>query len=293
MRLLDQVVQAVEPVEIDDMTGRHRLPGCVERADALHACPLRWVLQPNVAQRCRDLLRTDRAMLVGENMLLRAPAPHFWIEWMDWGAGRTGLLVEASDDGRRGSVEVFWEQSGREPDYAQARLAFDFDATICQQANAAVGRFAIEADQHPLSAHLLIDILPEWVPHLSAAGVLAGRQALRHIAASVVASAEMLFAFSAIMLDRPEIDNKPADLGRLNRNRVARGKPALLDHLEVTFNLDGHAASGQRGGSERSGSRLHYVRGHMVRREGKAFWRRSHLRGDPGRPVRSRTVTVR
>lgn len=291
MRLLDQVVQACAPVEIEDMAGRHRMTGCIERAPAVTACPLRWVLQPNVAQRCRDLLRTDREMLVPENMLLRAPAAQFWLEWMDWGAGRTGLLVNADAEGRRGTVEVFWEHADREPDYAQGTLEFDFAEAIWDRRGE--DRYAFEPEAHPLAPHLLLHVHREWLPHLFAKGPVEARRAIEQIACNTVSAAEMLFAFAALMLDRPEIDNRPADLAKLNRSRAAKGKPPLLDHLEVSFNLLGLAAERRREGAVRSGSRLHFVRGHMVRRDGKAFWRRSHLRGDASQPIKTRTVTVR
>jgi hypothetical protein len=39
--------------------------------------------------------------------------------------------------------------------------------------------------------------------------------------------------------------------------------------------------------------RLHHVRGHIVRREDRIFWRKPHLRGDASQgQVRSRTVCL-
>lgn len=287
MRLLDQVVQAVHPVEIEDMAGVHRMAGPVERADAVRACPIRWVLQPNVAQRCRTLLQSDRPMLAAENLHLRAPAPRCWIEWMEWGEGRTGLLVQSDEQGRSGSIEVFWEQPTGEPELAQARLDFDFDAPI-----GGTGVF-LDADAHPLAAHLRFEISPEWIAHLFREGEARGRGHVIRIARSVVREAEMLFAFAVLTRDRPELDNRPVELGKLNRNRAAKGKPELLDHLEVVLTLDAERGHAHGSGSARSSSRLHHVQGHMVRRAGKAFWRRSHLRGDLARPIASRTVTVK
>jgi hypothetical protein len=68
----------------------------------------------------------------------------------------------------------------------------------------------------------------------------------------------------------------------------------LLDHIEVSLDLRPRNVERRSGNgiSERAPPRLHYVRGHLVQRAGKSFWRSPHLRGDDTRSILSRTVHV-
>lgn len=290
MRLLDQVAQARAPCVIEDDLGTWRMPAAVDRAATVADVPLRYVLQPQVAARCRQLLRTDRGMLSPHNGLLRASAPRLWIEWAE--ERRAGLLIDADASGRSGTIEVFWEQARDEPTLAQATLSFDFDhvmpATVVGSST-----FQLSADQHPLADHLRFSIPDGWMRHLFANGAAIGRHAVATICANVLADAEMLFAFSPLLLHRPEIDLTPAALDRINRQRLRRGRPELLDHLDVALCLDRAGVGSAVALHPSRTARLHLVRGHMVQRQDRMFWRRSHLRGDMTRPIASRTVHVR
>jgi hypothetical protein len=76
---------------------------------------------------------------------------------------------------------------------------------------------------------------------------------------------------------------------------VAHGRDRLLDHIEVSASLDTLHAADSAGGeySARQSPRLHHVRGHLVRRDNRVFWRVPHLRGSARRGmVRSRTVCL-
>jgi hypothetical protein len=88
-----------------------------------------------------------------------------------------------------------------------------------------------------------------------------------------------------------------SDLARLNLARERRGLPPLLEHVEVTASLAGRSAAGQAAAGSAPGSargkRLHHVRGHLVRRGDRVFWRAPHLRGKPELgEVKTRTVRV-
>ena len=290
MRLIDQVAQARMPYDVVGAHGACPVPGVAGRSAEVGAVPLRYILQPSIAARCRDLLFTDRGMLVPDNMLLRAPAPSLWIEWDE--EVKVGLLVEADETGRRGRIELFWEQDGGDPVLAQAALAFDLDRILPLPA-AGSSVFSLCAGEHPLADHLRFHIAWDWMRHLYADGEAAGREAVSAICASVLHDAEMLFAVSALLLHRHEIALIPRSFDRLNRHRLSRRKPALLDHVEVALEIDRPAAMPAVPGGSARASRLHLVRGHMVHREDQAFWRRSHLRGHPSQALLSRTVQLR
>ena len=79
------------------------------------------------------------------------------------------------------------------------------------------------------------------------------------------------------------------------RTRPA-GRFALLDHVEVSMQVLDHDTPGvgERRDEIRSAPRLHFVRGHLVRRGGGIHWRIAHMRGSAsGRPVLSRTVSLK
>src|SRR5258708_11567691 len=83
-------------------------------------------------------------------------------------------------------------------------------------------------------------------------------------------------------------------LERLNRARAKSGKAALLEQIEVfAALLPEFQSNGSNGsGASRRSPRLHHVRGHLVRRGCKLFWRVPHLRGSArAGSVRTRTVT--
>jgi hypothetical protein len=86
----------------------------------------------------------------------------------------------------------------------------------------------------------------------------------------------------------------PVSRSAINRKRLANGRAPLLDHIEVNASLDAVSTGEATGeGSGRLSPRLHHVRGYLVRRENRVFWRVPHLRGSGARgAVRSRTVCL-
>jgi hypothetical protein len=82
--------------------------------------------------------------------------------------------------------------------------------------------------------------------------------------------------------------------GMLARVRARVGKPALLDQMEVHSPImpEYQFEHAQASAGFRRRSRLHHVRGHLVRRGAKLFWRVPHLRGSAAAGfIRARTVT--
>jgi len=104
----------------------------------------------------------------------------------------------------------------------------------------------------------------------------------------------MILALFLLFAAKDGLQRQAAELERLNRARRCSGKRALLEHIEVRAPISAHY---QRPASlavnRRRGPRLHHVRGHIVRRGEKVFWRLPHLRGSARLGVvRSRTVQL-
>jgi hypothetical protein len=296
MRLLDQIAQARQPLQVVEEAGIRSFPSARDYAAAVTACPTRFVMDQNAADQCFALLESDHGMLSAENSFLRVPMPGFWLEWpcppsLDAGT-RTGLLVEADEDGRAGRITTFWEQASGEPVPAQAVVEFDLDGDCIHRAAACEG-LVLTPGLHPLAPNLLFKIDAAWLSHIEQGGITEAQGAIRSIASNLRPGIEFLFVFSALLCERTSFDQQAISLAPLNRHRAKRGKPALLDHVEVKIDLNAHARySESRVIGAREAARLHHVRGHMVDRGGALFWRRSHLRGDATRLVSSRTVSV-
>lgn len=290
MRLLDQVVQSGRTVSIVDGRGRHAMPGAGQRASALLACPLRYVLGPDVAETSRQVCR----MLVGQisTSAVRMPAPSFWAEWAELDGRRTGALVTADLAGRSGTIETFWEQANGDPDLAQVLLHFDLDHDLAVAPDA-VGWVAIGPAEHPLHKHLLFEVDAHWAGHFYHMGPVAGYAAVRRAATEVAPVCGMVLGFALLLTARSEIVIAEVDRSRLNRARKRLNRTVLLDHKEVRLNLDAQVRPGDLlAGTGRGQARLHLVRGHFVRRGERVFWRRSHTRGSSSPAVLSRTVLV-
>ncbi|MEO7205207.1 MAG: hypothetical protein ABI356_10400 [Steroidobacteraceae bacterium] len=104
-----------------------------------------------------------------------------------------------------------------------------------------------------------------------------------------------MLAFLLLLSAKDTTRSVPVSRAAINRKQMANGRAPLFDHVEVNASLDAvsTADSVSDGGSARQSPRLHHVRGHLVRRENRVFWRVSHLRGSGCRgTVRSRTVCL-
>jgi len=116
----------------------------------------------------------------------------------------------------------------------------------------------------------------------------------RHALGTIAIDIPVVSAFFLLLATRPGLPRRPLMLERINRARSKSGKARLLDQIEVCSPLlpeyrpsgDGSPAVGRRP------SRLHHVRGHLVRRGSQIFWRVPHLRGSARSGViHTRTVT--
>ena len=295
MRLLDQLVQSDPILHIETQHMREQLEGAGVWKEHLTSCPLRYVLDARTAERCRLLASSDNAMFAGDNEFLRAPASQLWVEWNNPpfpGGLRSGALISSDESGRRGTMELFWEQIDIDPIWAQASVEFDFDTENSSPSDLG-DSFALVPNACAIAPHLRFHPQEQWLPMLQVLDSEQLNAAMRNMLRPIVADVELVFAFAALLGEGRTLKTVASDLHRLNRQRSKRRKIALLDHIEVSLDMEAVSRVAIASAEGRSASRLHHVRGHMVHRDQATFWRRSHFRGDASAMVLSRTVSVR
>ena len=328
MRLLDSVARSYTPLAVP--TGGNpaqiQLPGASRYAAQMVSCPLRFVLGDDLTQASADLAYADGARLVGCLDLLRMPAPHLWIEWNDevhkrvlhetgsarefdsGAAGRkVGILLRASANGLTAVGRTFWADAAAEQ-YANVILSpleTHFDLR---------GEFADSKDTHDVLSGGFIDAThtgssdtaslldhvrfrfdESWAAYYREAA--ADAEFKRHLIDdsinSIAWDAPLVLAFLLLLSAKDATRLVPVSRAAINRKRLANGRAPLLDHVEVNACLDAVSTASAGEGSGRQSPRLHHVRGHLVRRENRVFWRVPHLRGSGSRgAVRSRTVCL-
>lgn len=288
MRLVDMLMQAKGPLDImTDTAGLMRLPGVERFAAEVGALPARYVLMEDVARACGDLILRQPDLLAGCADLLRVPAQQLWIEWwthqlVDGGPParpqRAGMLVQADEGGRSGSLRSFYENELGGVDYFPGVMRFDFDAPP-----PSIARPGCNAAYSELLGSSSLELDPEWRQcYRLAAGpdLISYQAALNKLWRDGFKDCLILFAFCLLLGARAGLAFARPDLDKLNRARARRGKPTLVDHIEVSAHIFGSAGGEERAiAGVRSATRLHHVRGHWVRRGQCLFWRRSHLRG--------------
>lgn len=292
MRLLDQIA-----------LGQIR-QGAAEAARLVQEATLRYIVDGSASRQCFDLVRADLGMLDPANALLRLPAELFWLEWLcEASPGtpanhRLGALVQSRPDGRSGVILPFWQRDKCEAVMSPVRISFDLDQPVPPPP----GSFASRRLKHvslphldSLFAHMLAEVDVEWADACRRADPKGLPAAVRAEAEAVWFNLPFVLSFALLLDSRGAVEQRPADIARLNRARLKRGRPALLDHIEVSLRIGTapQPSEHQSSGRGREAPRLHFVRGHSVRRGDKIFWRIPHMRGDADRPIATKTVNVR
>lgn len=308
MRLLDQVAQAEGPLIVCAPHGKmFSLPGAAALSAALRETPLRYVLDDGVAAVASILAFSGAAKLSGFLDLARLPAERLWIEWDDavrapalQSAGavgasqdsrRAGVLISSDAGGRKGVIRALWANGDQPPDLAPAITEFDLDdAEFASHPKARSLAFAADADADWLGAlfrHARFAIDPAWREYYAHLNLTpeAAHQAMIANCLCVAADFPFILGLLLVLQARNAVAFAPTERQRLNRARVRRGKPELLDYTEVFACLDAQHSLGPDGPGGRLTARRHFVSGHLVRRGGGIFWRRSHLRGSLERGV--------
>ena len=330
MRLLDRVARCRNPFALAlhhrpsapfHVTG----PSCY--AARVADCPLRFVLGDDLTRACAELAFADGARLAGCLDLLRVPAQHLWIEWndavhkrviyetqsaADYDAAslgrRVGVLLEGSRDGYRAVMRTFWADSADEetevtlsPLETHIDLRGEFSGTS-DISGVLAGGFARvdqpdDAAMSCLLDHVRFRFDDAWAAYYRAAatGSRAQSEVVHASLAAVARDPPLILAFLLLFSAKDATRSIPVSRAMINRKREIHGRPPLLDHIEVRASLDAVQAADSNGYemAGRQSPRLHHVRGHLVRREDRVFWRVPHLRGSAARGmVLSRTVCL-
>ena len=306
MRLVDRVLNGPADEELSDSNGRkHIVRGPAAKAEAVRACAVRYALDQEASRQCADLFLKGEALPQLDDPLVRMPATCFWMEiWSSPESeagrgppGRMALLAETDETSRRGTITLFSEQSAGDVRLLPGTVEFDLDHPLAKPAGA-VNTYRLRHRDldlvSPILEHTLLHIDEAWIPFARASIDRTYAEFLSFIAESLWFTFPLLVAFSAMLNSGVVLDTRPTDLARLNGARAKRGRRPLLEHIDVSLRLGiRREAGGQRdGGSAKASPRLHFVRGHTVKRASKTFWRSAHFRGDANAPLLTRTVNV-
>lgn len=317
MRLLDQVAQCAEPIKVVQDDGRLvLLPGANAIAAKLKACPLRFVLDDEVASVCAEIAFSPDSLVNSCLDIVRSASPMLWVEY-DHAARhpvflrhglahpraarrqRIGVLIECSDESlRAGTAHMVWESlEGLSPELCPVSIDFDFDNPALAAPADLFGARPHIRQLQDLFARTRPRFDPMWLDYYRAACADGRRLSSVLQRNMMLAMGDFPIAVSLLLMSMAgqAFRQRDVDHSRLNAARARSGRPALLNHVELAMALFASGASQRAGGAgARHAPRLHHVRGHLVRRENRVFWRSPHLRGDPGRgAVKSRTVAVR
>jgi hypothetical protein len=323
MRLLDQVAQARTPIEIALSNGElTRLPGGEIFASEVARCPLRYVLEDEVAALCAEIAFDGEAMLARCCDILRAPASSLWIEYRH-GARRPALAARglapsdtlgdnarvgaflqcAPDRNRAGRIALLWEnEQGMGPELCPVFAEFDLDDASFGAARGGSLRDMLPklAQLEPLLDHLRFGLEPAWAQYYKrhSRSEAEYRAAIGANLAFILGDIPMVFSLLLLNMSERALRSTDVDHSRLNGARARKGKAALLNHVELRLSVPGEVAEEDRcqdldERDRREAPRLHLVRGHLVRRRNQIFWRAAHLRGDAAKgEVKTRTYRV-
>jgi hypothetical protein len=326
MRLADRIAQCRTPFIVEntkDGSVTH-LNNAAAFSQSIKSCATRYVLSDELTCLCTALAYSKGASTLACADLLHVPAERVWVEWTEapWRnelarygfkspddsvcSGRRGVFIQSTPQGRHGLLRTFWASGDSELDVLSSSMEayFDFDTqeddepavlghqerpSICVSDNA-VGKADI------LRRCFRFRFERSWQDYYERAQLTSEQAtALSHHALGTIAiDIPMILAFFLLIATRPGLPRRPLMLERLNRARHKSGKTRLLDQIEVFSPLlpEYQLLSGGSSGVTRRASRLHHVRGHLVRRGSQIFWRVPHLRGSARSGViHKRTVT--
>jgi hypothetical protein len=324
MKLVDRLAQCHAPyiVRDNDSGILSHLNGAAEFSGRVAQCPIRYVLSDELTRLCTALAYSKGSRTVACADLLHVPAETVWVEWCEapWRAeleqygfgtdaadtgraGRRGAFIQSSTDGRRGLVRTFWSDKEIETDVLASSMEayFDFDTPAGEDPH------PMDDDYRPTvavsdgeSGDLLRQCLRfryerTWDVYYRQRYSAASKHSIaRHALGTIAPDIPVLLAFLLLLGIRSGVSHRPQSFARLNRARARAGKMPLLDHVEVHSPVmaPSHYNSGGGDSMGRRARRLHHVRGHLVRRGNKIFWRIPHLRGSSrAGSIRTRTVT--
>jgi hypothetical protein len=326
MRLADRIAQCRTPFIVENTKDGSitHLNNAAAYANDINTCPTRYVLSDELASLCTALAYSKGASTLGCADLLHVPAERVWVEWAEapWrnelarygfktpvdspSSGRRGVFIQCTPQGRRGLLRTFWADGETELDVLSSSMEayFDFDAQKGedlevfgrqQQSSICVSDHAV-GDADLLRRCFRFRFERSWQDYYERAQLTSVQATalVRHALGTIAIDIPVLLAFFLLLATRPGLPRRPLMLERLNKARARSGKAALLEQIEVFAPLLSEYKSGScsASGSSPRSRRLHHVRGHLVRRGSKLFWRVPHLRGNArAGTIRTRTVT--
>ena len=327
MRLADRIAQCRSPFIVEDTKDGSvaQLNNAAAFAKEIAGCATRYVLSDELTRLCTALAYSKGAGKLACADLLHVPAERVWIEWTEapWrnelarygfrspvGAGcsgRRGVFIQSSLRGRCGLLRTFWADGESELNVLSSSMEayFDFDtqegedpqvfgpqcSSICVT-DGAIGSVDI------LRRCFRFRFERSWKDYYEKKQ-LTSMQAtalLRHALGTIAIDIPVMLAFFLLLATRPSLPRRPLMLERLNKARTKCGKTALLEQVEVFAPVLPQYNCKSRKNCTPSPRfrRLHHVRGHLVRRGSKLFWRVPHLRGSARTgAIRTRTVIWR
>ena len=326
MRLADRIAQCRTPYIVEntkDGSVTH-LNSAATFSKDIAGCPTRYVLSDELTRLCTALAYSKGASTLACADLLHVPTERVWVEWTEapWrnelarygfkspvdssSSGRRGVFIQSTPQGRHGLLRTFWAHTESELSVLSSSMEayFDFDtlegedpevfgrqqrSPICVSDNA-VG------DADILRRCFRFRFERSWQDYYEKAQLTSVQAAAlsHHALGTIAIDIPVVLAFFLLLATRPSLPSRPLMLERLNRARSKAGKARLLDQIEVFSPLlpEYRPSSGGSSGITRRASRLHQVRGHLVRRGSQIFWRVPHLRGSARSGViHTRTVT--
>ena len=326
MRLADRVAQCRSPFVVQSTKDGSitRLTNAAAFAKDVANCATRYVLNDELTRLCTALAYSKGASTLACADLLRVPAERVWIEWAEapwWDEltrygfkspvdsvirGRRGVFIQSTPQGRRGLLRTFWAigESDMEVMSSNMEAYFDFDTEEGEDPEV-YGRpersSLCVADYSVKGADILRRCFRfcferSWQDYYDGAQLtpLQSAALAHHALGTIAIDIPVVLAFFLLLTTRPSVPRRPLMLERLNRARSKSGKARLLDQIEVFSPLvpEYRPSSGRPSGIGRRASRLHHVRGHIVRRGSRIFWRVPHLRGSArSGAIPTRTVT--
>jgi hypothetical protein len=325
MLLADRIAQYHTPFMVQSCDGGAvtQLHGAAECAREIRACPLRFVLTDELTRLCTALAYSRGARTLDCADLLHVPSEQVWVEWCQapWerelalyrfavpatpaaGSARRGALIRASRDGRRGHLRTFWSNGDADVMAASMEAYFDLDTDEGEEPEpppgvAPGGSRVVDGGtcgDDVLARCFRFRYETSWAAYY-ARSRLAAREAeilRRHVLGTIAIDIPVLLLFFLLLATRSGLPRREQTLERLNRARLKKGRPPLLEHIEVTCPLlPARPASAPVDTAwARRSPRLHHVRGHLFRRGSELFWRVPHLRGSArSGAVRTRTVS--
>jgi hypothetical protein len=284
-------------------------------AEKLKGTP-RFLLDDNAIHTAAELTLGRPKVLLEAMGYIRVPYPAMWIEWSESGRAnlrakfpdhsryelperpipkRVGFLLE-TEDGRKGQATWVWESPIEPPEINVPNIGFispyfDLDTHFPLRGDRAAGIMAGNLahlwSDNPIQLAALRGIweTAEHKPSPWGAHQIASHPYQINAAYADVVG-EYIMIWSIMMLltsSRKIIDLTPVELTRLNRARVKRNKPPLLDHTRVTIHLS-NAERENRAyaplGYARKSPRVHMVSRYLARRGNKhwivePYWRGS------------------